>query len=170
MHAGRRAALSGHESNATEGSRDPLGHAELRAIQAAAAALGGWRLAGCTLYVTLEPCPMCAGAILNARLRRVVYGARSPRVGADGGWVRLLPPYPPAVAAAIGDAEEEERGAALVDARRGRTAAAAAAATARAAAAEGPSLTPPWRTQAAAAAEAAAAAAAAAAAGLRWVA
>lgn len=85
--------------NQTEASRNPLGHAELLAIQAAAAAAGGWRLAGCTLYVTLEPCPMCAGAILNARLRRVCYGARSPRIGADGGWIQMLPPYLPAAAA-----------------------------------------------------------------------
>ncbi|KIZ07755.1 hypothetical protein MNEG_0200 [Monoraphidium neglectum] len=85
--------------NMTEATQNPLAHAELVAIQAAAAAVGGWRLAGCTLYVSLEPCPMCAGAILNARLRRVCYGARSPRVGADGGWIRMLPPYPAAAAA-----------------------------------------------------------------------
>ena len=87
-------AVISEAHNTTEASQNPLAHAELLAIQSAAAAVGGWRLAGCTLYVTLEPCPMCAGAILNARLRRVCYGARSPRVGADGGWIRMLPPYP----------------------------------------------------------------------------
>jgi len=94
--------------NTTEASLNPLGHAELLAIQSAAAAGGGWRLAGCTLYVTLEPCPMCAGAILNARLARVVYGAGSPRIGADGGWIRMLPPYSAAVVDAIGGAEGTE--------------------------------------------------------------
>ena len=90
--------------NETEGSLNPLAHAELLAIQSAAAAAGGWRLEDCALYVTLEPCPMCAGAILNARLRRVVYGAPSPRLGADGGWVRLFPPYAAPAAAAKGAA------------------------------------------------------------------
>jgi tRNA(adenine34) deaminase len=98
--------------NRTEADGSPLAHAELLAIQSAAATAGGWRLAGCTLYVTLEPCPMCAGAVLNARLRRLVYGAPSPRLGADGGWVRLLPPYPLAAHAAARAAEGAEEVAA----------------------------------------------------------
>jgi tRNA(adenine34) deaminase len=61
---------------------DPTAHAEMLAIRAAAAALGDWRLTGCTLAVTLEPCPMCAGAIVLARLDRVVYGASDPKAGA----------------------------------------------------------------------------------------
>ncbi len=61
--------------------RDPTAHAEVLAIRAAAAAVGDWRLTGCTLYVTLEPCPMCAGAIVLARLDRVVYGAADPKAG-----------------------------------------------------------------------------------------
>ncbi|HAU36094.1 MAG TPA: tRNA-specific adenosine deaminase [Phycisphaerales bacterium] len=61
---------------------DPTAHAEMLAIRAAAAALGDWRLAGCTLAVTLEPCPMCAGAIVLARLDRLVYGAPDPKAGA----------------------------------------------------------------------------------------
>jgi len=61
---------------------DPTAHAEMLAIRAAAAALGDWRLAGCTLAVTLEPCPMCAGAIVLARLDRLVYGAADPKAGA----------------------------------------------------------------------------------------
>ncbi len=63
---------------------DPTAHAEMLAIRAAAERLGDWRLTGCTLVVTLEPCPMCAGAIVLARLDRVVYGASDPKAGAAG--------------------------------------------------------------------------------------
>ena len=70
--------------NRRESDRDPLAHAEILALRGAAAALGRWRLAGCTLVVTLEPCPMCAGAIVNSRLDRLVFGARDPRAGAAG--------------------------------------------------------------------------------------
>lgn len=66
-----------------------LGHAETEAIRIASAATGDWRLSDCTLYVTLEPCPMCAGAIIGAQLARVVYGAKDPSVGAMGSVVRL---------------------------------------------------------------------------------
>lgn len=76
--------------NARETTRDPLGHAELLAIRAAAAALGRWRLTGCTLVVTLEPCAMCAGAIVNARLDRLIYGADDPRGGAAGSLMNLV--------------------------------------------------------------------------------
>lgn len=68
--------------NARETDRDPTAHAEIRALQAAAQALGRWRLTGCTLYVTLEPCAMCAGALVNARIDRLVYGADDPKAGA----------------------------------------------------------------------------------------
>ncbi|MGD9693729.1 MAG: nucleoside deaminase [Phycisphaerales bacterium] len=68
--------------NTRETLRDPLGHAELLAIRDAAKALGDWRLNHCTLVVTLEPCPMCAGAIVNARVGRLVYGAPDPKAGA----------------------------------------------------------------------------------------
>ena len=67
--------------NRRETDKNALAHAELEAISAACAALGGWRLSGCTLYVTLEPCPMCAGAIINARLDRVVFGAYDRKAG-----------------------------------------------------------------------------------------
>ena len=70
--------------NRRENAADPTAHAELLAIRRAAKKLGGWRLMGCTLYVTLEPCPMCAGAILNARLPRVCFGAYDPKAGAFG--------------------------------------------------------------------------------------
>lgn len=70
--------------NRREVAKQALAHAEIEAIANACAALGGWRLSGCTLYVTLEPCPMCAGAIINARLDRVVYGAPDPKAGSCG--------------------------------------------------------------------------------------
>lgn len=68
--------------NNRESARNPIGHAELLAIAEASEKLGRWRLSGCTLYVTLEPCLMCAGAIILARLDRVVYGCRDPKAGA----------------------------------------------------------------------------------------
>ena len=70
--------------NKRETLKSPTAHAELLAIQKAAKKLGGWRLIGCTLYVTLEPCPMCAGAIVNARVPTVVFGAPDPKAGALG--------------------------------------------------------------------------------------
>ncbi len=68
--------------NQREALRDPTAHAEMVAITQAAEALGSWRLLDCTLYVTLEPCPMCAGAIVQARMPTVVYGTRDPKAGA----------------------------------------------------------------------------------------
>ena len=70
--------------NRREQRADPTAHAELEALRRAAKRLGGWHLAGCTLYVTLEPCPMCAGAILQARIPRVVYGAPDTKAGCLG--------------------------------------------------------------------------------------
>ena len=80
----RGAESVGRGRNRREGARSALAHAELEAIDEACRTLGGWRLWQCTLYVTLEPCPMCAGAILNARIPRVVYGAADPKAGACG--------------------------------------------------------------------------------------
>ena len=74
----------GRGHNVRERDGDPTGHAELVAVREAAAAVGEWRLAGCTLVVTLEPCTMCAGAIVLARLDRVVFGAYDPKAGAVG--------------------------------------------------------------------------------------
>ncbi|MDZ4675998.1 MAG: nucleoside deaminase [Oligoflexia bacterium] len=68
--------------NIRESGKNPVGHGELLALQAAALKLGRWRLTGCTLYVTLEPCVMCAGAIVLSRVSRVVYGTRDPKAGA----------------------------------------------------------------------------------------
>ncbi|MFC3041011.1 tRNA adenosine(34) deaminase TadA [Virgibacillus xinjiangensis] len=70
--------------NIRETSQQTLSHAELIAIQAANERLGSWRLEDCTLYVTLEPCPMCAGAIVQSRMKRVVYGAPDPKAGCGG--------------------------------------------------------------------------------------
>ncbi len=70
--------------NLRETRRSPLAHAEMIAIEKAARKLHGWRLSGCTLYVTLEPCPMCAGAIVNSRIDEVVFGAYDPKAGACG--------------------------------------------------------------------------------------
>jgi tRNA(adenine34) deaminase len=84
---GKRLAAAGNER---ELRRDPTAHAEILAIQAAAAALGGWRLPGTTLYVTLEPCAMCAGAIVLARIPTVVIGAPDPKAGAAGSVLDVL--------------------------------------------------------------------------------
>ena len=78
----RKGEIVGRGRNRRETDKSALAHAELEAIAQANHALGGWRLWDCTLYVTLEPCPMCAGAILNARIPRVVYGARDEKYGA----------------------------------------------------------------------------------------
>ena len=87
VHADRVIA-SAH--NQREQLKDPTAHAEMIAITQAAGALGDWRLADCTLYVTLEPCPMCAGAIVQARIPLVVYGATDPKAGAVQSLYQLL--------------------------------------------------------------------------------
>jgi tRNA(adenine34) deaminase len=74
----------GRGHNVREAEGDPTGHAEVRALREAAGALGEWRLFGCTLVVTLEPCTMCAGALVLARVDRLVYGADDPKAGAVG--------------------------------------------------------------------------------------
>jgi tRNA(adenine34) deaminase len=82
--------IIGRGHNLRETARDPSAHAELIAMRAAAAYLSSWRLVGVSLYVTLEPCPMCAGAIVNARVARVVYGADDPKAGAVRSLYQLL--------------------------------------------------------------------------------
>jgi tRNA(adenine34) deaminase len=74
----------GRGRNARERLHDPTAHAEILALQEASRALGRWRLTGATLYATLEPCPMCAGALVNARVDRLVYGVPDPKAGAVG--------------------------------------------------------------------------------------
>ena len=72
----------GHGANRREAQSDPTAHAEIVALRQAGRAMGSWRLSDCTLYVTLEPCPMCAGAMVNARLWRLVFGCHDPTAGA----------------------------------------------------------------------------------------
>ncbi|MDA8346600.1 MAG: tRNA adenosine(34) deaminase TadA [Thermaerobacter sp.] len=76
--------------NLRESRHDPTAHAEILALRAAGERLGNWRLSGTTLYVTLEPCPMCAAAIVAARVARVVFGAQDPRLGAAGSRLQLF--------------------------------------------------------------------------------
>lgn len=80
----RRGEIIGRGRNRRESARSALAHAEIEAIHDACRRLGGWRLFDCELYVTLEPCPMCAGAIINARIDRVIYGAPDPKAGSCG--------------------------------------------------------------------------------------
>jgi len=75
--------------NLRETTKDPSAHAEIVAMRRAAQALGSWRLEGCTMYVTLEPCPMCAGAIVQGRVARLVYGADDPACGCAGSVYRI---------------------------------------------------------------------------------
>jgi tRNA(adenine34) deaminase len=82
--------IIGRGYNASISSHDPSAHAEIQALRAAALALRNYRLTGCTLYVTLEPCAMCAGAIQHARIARVVFGAADPKTGACGSVVNLF--------------------------------------------------------------------------------
>jgi tRNA(adenine34) deaminase len=76
--------------NTKETNGDPLGHAEVLALRQASARLGGWRLSGCTLYVTLEPCAMCAGALVQSRVRRLVFGTEDPKAGFCGSLGNLV--------------------------------------------------------------------------------
>ena len=87
VHDGR---IVGRAHNQREMLQDPTAHAEMIAITQAAEALGSWRLTGCTLYVTLEPCAMCAGAMVLARLDRLVFGAGDPKAGAVESVFKLL--------------------------------------------------------------------------------
>lgn len=104
----RDGQIVGRGRNRREAGKTALGHAELEAINEACKALGGWRLWECTLYVTLEPCPMCAGAIVNARIPRVVYGASDKKCGACGSVCDLFSMafnHHPSVTAGVGEAE-----------------------------------------------------------------
>jgi len=83
-------AIIGRGMNAPIGRHDPTAHAEIQAMREAAAAIGNYRLVGCTLYVTLEPCAMCSGAIQHARIARLVYGARDPKTGSCGSVIDLM--------------------------------------------------------------------------------
>lgn len=96
--------IVGRGRNRRERTKSALSHAEIEAIAQANDTLGDWRLDECALYVTLEPCPMCAGAILNARIGRVYYGARDESFGACGGVFNLFMesfPHPPALVGGV---------------------------------------------------------------------
>lgn len=86
----RDGEIVGEGFNQPIGLHDPTAHAEIRALRAAAGALGNYRLAGCELFVTLEPCSMCAGAMVHARIARLVYAAADPRTGAAGSVLDLV--------------------------------------------------------------------------------
>ena len=102
--------IVGRGRNRREKAKNALCHAELEAIDEACRTLGGWRLWKCTLYVTLEPCPMCAGAMINARIPRVVYGAADAKAGSCGSLTNLFAlPYNHRPAVQGGVLEEECR-------------------------------------------------------------
>ena len=104
----RDGQIVGRGRNRRETGKTALGHAEIEAISQACRNLGGWRLWDCTLYVTLEPCPMCAGAIVNARIPRVVYGASDGKCGACGSVCDLFSMdfnHHPTVCAGVREAE-----------------------------------------------------------------
>ena len=86
----REGRIIGRGRNRRQEDSDATAHAEIEAIRQACHALGDWRLEGCSLYVTLEPCPMCAGAIINARIPTVIYGAREPASGSCGSVIDLF--------------------------------------------------------------------------------
>jgi len=102
--------IVGSGRNRRECGKNALYHAELEAIDSACKALGGWRLHKCDLYVTLEPCPMCTGAIINARMKRLIYGARDPKAGSAGSVINLFElPYNHKPEVIAGVMEEESR-------------------------------------------------------------
>lgn len=111
----RDGAIIGRGRNRREEKQAVNSHAELEAMAQANAAVGSWRLEGCELYVTLEPCPMCAGAILNARIARVYYGARDSAFGACGGVTNLFMEQFPNRPALVGGILAEECQAVLAD-------------------------------------------------------
>ena len=81
--------ILGRGKNTREEDSSAIGHAEINAIEEACQKIGSWRLSGCTLYVTLEPCPMCAGACINSRIDRVVYALKDPKAGAFGSVINM---------------------------------------------------------------------------------
>ena len=105
----------GRGRNRREEKQAVYSHAEMEAIAQANESLGTWRLDDCTLYVTLEPCPMCAGAIINARIRRVYYGARDTAMGACGGVLNLFMENFPHKPELVGGLLREECSAVLSD-------------------------------------------------------
>lgn len=104
----RDGVIVGRGRNRREKDKNALGHAEIEAINDACKTLGGWRLIGCTMYVTLEPCPMCTGAIINSRIERVVFGAYDKKAGSCGSLINLFDlPYNHKPQLSVGFMEEE---------------------------------------------------------------
>ena len=109
-------AVIGEGRNVREARHDPTGHAEVVALRAASEALGTWRLEGCTLVVTLEPCPMCAGALVLARVARLVLGAWDPKLGAAGSvWDLVRDRRATHRVEVVGGVREQECSALLLD-------------------------------------------------------
>ncbi|MBM3541097.1 MAG: nucleoside deaminase, partial [Alphaproteobacteria bacterium] len=119
---GATGAILARAGNETEATADPTAHAEMLAIRRAAAALGAPRLAGCDLYVTLEPCPMCAAAVSFARIRRLVYGAADPKGGGVAHGARVFDQptchHRPEIVAGVRESEAGEVLRAFFQARR----------------------------------------------------
>lgn len=115
----RGGEIVGRGRNRREELQSTASHAEMEAVADANARLGTWRLDDCALYVTLEPCPMCAGAILNARIPRVYYGARDEAMGACGGVLNLFMERFPATPALVGGILADECRAVLGEFFRG---------------------------------------------------
>ncbi|MBO7422559.1 MAG: nucleoside deaminase [Oscillospiraceae bacterium] len=97
-------------SNRSRETMDATAHAEIEAIREASKVIGDWHLDGCTIYVTLEPCPMCVGAIMNSRIRRVIYGAKDPVKGACGSVIDLFSEHFPDKAVVYGNVLGKESG------------------------------------------------------------
>ncbi|GAB3886865.1 nucleoside deaminase [Terrabacter terrigena] len=113
--------VAGRGRNVREQLGDPTGHAEVVALREAAESVRGWRLDGCTLVVTLEPCVMCAGAAMAARLERIVFGAWDPKAGACGSvWDLTRDPLATHLVDVVGGVRAEESAALLVDFFEGR--------------------------------------------------
>jgi tRNA(adenine34) deaminase len=109
-----RGEVVGRGHNLREAEGDPLAHAEVVALRAAAEALGGWRLEGCTLVVTLEPCTMCAGAVLASRVGRLVFGAWDEKAGAVGSVLDVIRDRRPPTGVEVVAGVRAEEGAALL--------------------------------------------------------
>src|SRR3989449_11640891 len=105
----REGRVIGRAFNQIELLKDATAHAEMLAMTQAEEAVGDWRLTDCTLYVTKEPCPMCAGAMVHVRIPRVVFGARDLKAGAAGGAVILTPLPPPIHPAGVGPPSRETK-------------------------------------------------------------
>lgn len=115
----RSGEIIGRGRNRREESSDATAHAEVEAIRAACAALGTWNLSGCGIAVTLEPCPMCAGAIINSRLSPVIYGAKEPNSGSVGSVINLFEEHYGHRPAVYGGVLAEECAALLAEFFRG---------------------------------------------------